>query len=76
MTKIQICFCAVIRDEYFSVLDWVHSSGVYIDVGVKFLHGNFISARFQQATEGSSSNSLTETGNNTAGDKDVFYGHK
>ena len=47
MTKIQIGLRAVLRDEHFAVLDGIHRAGIDIDIGVKFLHRDFVAPRFQ-----------------------------
>ena len=46
MTKIQVSLAAIVSNENFTVLDRVHGTRVDIDIGVKFLHGNFVSAGF------------------------------
>ena len=43
--KIQVCLRAVVCDEDFPVLDRVHGSRVYVDVRIKFLHGDFVPSR-------------------------------
>ena len=47
MAKIQIGLRAVLRDEYFAVLDGIHRAGIDIDIGVEFLHRDFIAPCFQ-----------------------------
>ena len=46
VAQIQICFGAVVGDKDFTVLDRVHCPRVNIDIWIKFLHGDFVSARF------------------------------
>lgn len=46
MPQVQICFCPVICHEYLSMLDWIHGSGVYVDIRVKFLHRHLITSGF------------------------------
>ena len=75
MPQVQICFRTVLRDEYLSVLDGIHGSGVNVYVGIKFLHGDFISPGLQKASKGSSGDSFSQTGNNASGHKYVFYTH-
>ncbi len=76
MPQIQIGFRPVVGDEHLAVLDRVHGAGVDIDVGVEFLHGDFISPGFEQAAQGSCGNAFSQAGDYAAGDKDVFYRHK
>ena len=44
MTQIQIGLRAVLRDEHFAVLDGIHRAGIDIDIGVKFLHRDFVAS--------------------------------
>ena len=44
MSQVQIRFCPIICYENLPMLDRIHSTGVHIDVGVKFLHGHLISS--------------------------------
>ena len=73
MTKIQVCFCSVFCNEYFSVLDGIHSSRVYIDIGIKFLHGHLTSSGFQKPSKGCCRDSLSKTGYYSSGNKYIFY---
>ena len=75
MSEVEICLCAVICHKYLAVLDRIHGSGINIDVGIKFLHGNCIAACLEQTAERSCGDSFSETGNDTTGDKYIFYGH-
>ena len=52
MPQIQIRFRPIVSDEHFPVLDRVHGSGVDINIGVKFLHGDLEAPGFQKAAEG------------------------
>ena len=40
VAQIQVGLSAVVRDKDLPVLDGIHSAGVNVDVGVKFLHGH------------------------------------
>ena len=75
MTKIQVCFSTVVSHEYLAVLNRVHGAGVNVDVRVKLLHSYFVATGFQKTSQRSCCDAFTETGYNTAGDKDVFYRH-
>jgi len=46
VSQIQVSFRTIIGYEYFAVLYWIHCPGVYIDIRIKFLHGDFITAGF------------------------------
>ena len=76
VSEIEVGFSAVIGNENFSVLDRVHGTRIDVDVRIEFLHGNFVAAGFQKTSQGCGSDSLSETGNNTASDEDVFYRHR
>ena len=76
MSEIEVGLSTVIGNENFSVLDRVHGTRIDVDVRIEFLHGNFVAAGFQKTSQGCSSDSLSETGNNTASDEDVFYRHR
>ena len=75
MAKIQIGLGTVVGDEYLAVLNRVHGTRVNVDVGVKFLHGYFVTACFQQTSKGCCGDTFTEAGNNAAGNKDILYRH-
>ena len=38
VSQIQIGFCSIVCDKYFAVLYRIHSTGIYINVRVEFLH--------------------------------------
>ena len=44
MSQIQIGLRAILRDEYFAVLDRVHGAGINIDIRIEFLHGYLITS--------------------------------
>ena len=73
VTKIQICFCSVFCNKYFSMLDRVHSSRIHINIGIKFLHGHLISSGFQKPSKGRCCDSLSKTGYHSSGNKYIFY---
>jgi hypothetical protein len=35
MTKVEVGFCAIIRDENFAVLEWRHGSRIYVYIWVE-----------------------------------------
>lgn len=73
VTQIQVRLCAVIGNEHFAVLIRTHRAGVNIDIRIKLLNGDLIASGFQQATQRSRSDSLTQTGHNAAGDEYIFW---
>ena len=46
VAKIQIGFRTVLGDKHFPVLDRVHGSRINVNIGIKFLHGYLVTARF------------------------------
>ena len=44
VAEIQVGLTAIVSDKDLAVLNRVHGAGVDVDVGVKFLHGDFVSA--------------------------------
>ena len=75
MTEIQICLRTVIRYENLSMLDRVHRTRVYIDIGIKLLHGHLISPGLQKTSQGGRRDPFAQTGNHTACHKYIFYCH-
>ncbi len=75
MSQVEIRLRSVVRDEHFAVLDRVHRAGIDIDIGVKLLHGNFVASGLQKTAEGRCGNAFSKSGNDAAGDKNVFYCH-
>ena len=46
MSKVKVSFCTVVCDEYFTMLDGIHCTWIYINVRVKLLHGDLIASGF------------------------------
>ena len=46
MSQVQVGLRAILRDEYFAVLDRVHGAGININIWIEFLHGYFITSCF------------------------------
>ena len=46
MSQIQIGLRAILRDEYFAVLDRVHGAGININIRIEFLHGYSVTSCF------------------------------
>ena len=75
VSKIQIGLCTVICYKYFTMLNRVHSSRIHVDIWIKFLADHLVAACLQQTTKRCCGNTLTKTGYNAAGDKNVLYCH-
>ena len=75
VSKVKVCFYTIIRYKNLTVLDRIHRARIDIDIRIKFLHRYLVAACFQKTAEGCSGNAFSETGNNTACYKYVFYCH-
>ena len=75
MTEIQVCLRTVVGNKNLAVLNGVHRTRVYIDIGIKLLHRHLITSGFQKTAQRSCRNSLAQTGNHTACHKYIFYCH-
>ena len=58
MSEIQVSLCTIICDENFAVLIRVHCTWVNIQVWIKFLHCNEITAGFQKSSQRSRCDTL------------------
>ena len=76
MPKIQVSFRTVVRHKHFTVLYRIHGSRIHIDVWVKLLHGNGISARFQKPPQRRCCNPFSKSRHNASSHKNIFYCHK
>ena len=74
MSQIQVGFRTVIGDIYLTVLERAHGTRVNIDIRVQLLCRNFQTACLEQAAKGCCGNALAQTGNHTAGHKNIL-GH-
>ncbi|BCW58314.1 hypothetical protein StoSoilB20_16610 [Arthrobacter sp. StoSoilB20] len=72
MSDVEVGFGAVIRHEYFAVLEGVHRARIHVQIGIELLHSYRQTACPQQVTEAGSRQTLTERGRHTTGDEDVF----
>ena len=61
MSQIKVGLGTVIGNKNLSVLYRVHSTGVDIDVRIEFLHGYFVSTRFQKTSQGCGGNSFAKS---------------
>ena len=60
VAEVEVGLGAVVGDEDFAVLERGHGSRVYVEVRVKLHQIDFDTARLEQATDGSCSESLAE----------------
>src|SRR5580692_4120348 len=75
MAEVEIGFRAVFGHQDFAVPKWAHRAGVDVQVRITCLKGDFETATFEETTDGGSCNSLSKRGNNTAGNKNIFWRH-
>ena len=59
MSKVKVGLSTIISYKYFTMLYWVHSTRVNIDVWIEFLHCNCVTTSFQQTSERCGCNPLT-----------------
>ena len=52
MTKVEVGFRTVVQHIDFSVLEWIHRSGVNIEIWIELLKNNTQSASFEQCSQG------------------------
>ena len=72
VAEVEVGLRAVVGDINLAVLERAHRAGVNIDIRIQLLRGNLQAAAFEQAAERRGRDALTQTGDNTAGHKDVF----
>src|SRR2546425_9618512 len=72
MTKIEISFRAVIRDENFAMLKRRHGPWIYVDVGIKLNQRHSQPSRLQQATDRRRRQAFAQTRNHATCYEDVF----
>ena len=75
VAKVEVGFRTVFGNENFAVLVGAHGAGIDIQVRIAFLNGDLETTAFEETTNRGSSNALTKRGNNTAGNKDIFWRH-
>jgi hypothetical protein len=75
VTQVEIGFSAVFGDENFAVLKRTHRAGIDVEIRIALLKGDLESATFEETTDGGGSYALPERGNNTAGNKNIFWRH-
>ena len=75
VAEVEVGFSAVFGDENFAVLKRTHRAGIDVEIRIALLKGDFESATFEETTDGGGSYALSERGNNTAGNKNIFWRH-
>ena len=75
VTEVEIGFSAVFGDEDFAMLKRTHRAGIDVEIRIALLKGDFETATFEETTDGGGSYALSERGNNTAGNKNIFWRH-
>ena len=75
VAQIQVCLRPVLSHKDLSVLNGVHGPRIHVQIGVQLLHGDAVSPRLEQASQGSRRDSLSKTGDNPSGDKNIS-GHR
>ena len=72
MSEVEIRFRAILGDEHLAVLIGAHGAGVDVHIRVELLRGDFEAAQLEKATKGGGGDALAESGDDAAGDEDVF----
>ena len=75
VAKVEVGLRTVFGNENFAVLVGAHGAGIDIQVRIAFLNGDLETTTFEETTDRGSCNALTKRGNNTAGNKDIFWRH-
>jgi hypothetical protein len=52
VTQVEVSLGTIVGHVDFSVLEWIHRSGINIEVGVELLDGDSKSPEFQQKSDG------------------------
>ena len=76
MAQIQIGFSTVVSHEDLPVLYRIHGSGIDVDIWIEFLHGDLVSPRLQQASQGGGGNAFSKAGDDSSGYKYIFHRHR
>ena len=51
VAKIEIGFGTIVGDKDLTVLEWTHGTGIDIDVGIKFQHGDLQATCLQNGSK-------------------------
>ena len=60
VSQVEIGLTSIVQNVNLTVLIGAHGAGVYVNVGIQLLHFDFEPTPFQQHTDRSTSQSLTE----------------
>src|SRR5437868_1311638 len=72
VAEIEIRFSAIIRDEYFAVLERAHRPRIHVEIRIELLQRDSKAAAFQQASDGCGRDAFTQRGHNAPGHEDKF----
>ena len=75
VTEVEVGLMAVDSDIALAMFVGIQSAGVDVDVRVEFLNCHPVTPRFQQTGKRRRDDSLSERGNHTAGNKNIFSFH-
>src|SRR3989344_1158955 len=73
MSKVLICFNTIMRHKNFTVLNWIHSSCIDIEIHIALHRSHLDSATFEKKPYGGRSYSLTESRKYTTGNYNKFH---
>lgn len=78
MTQVQVGLGAVIGDENFSVLKWVHRTRVDVDVGIQFQQCDLEAAGLEKGTDACSSQAFSKRTDYPTRNEDKLglFGHR
>ncbi len=75
VADIQIRLRAIVGYEHFAVLEWTHGSRVHIQIGIAFLHCDFVSPALEQPAKGCCRDAFAQRRDDAACNEDVFGCH-
>ena len=61
MPQVKVRLGAVIGNEYFSVLDWIHGSRIDVEIRIKLLHGDPVSPGLEEPSKRSCRNPFSKS---------------
>ena len=74
VADVEVCLCAVVRDEHLAVLEGRERAGIDVDVGVELLDRHPESALLEEPAEARRGEPFAQRGGDAAGDEDVLRG--
>ena len=72
VAQVQVGFRPVLGHKDLAVLIRAHGARVHVDVRVQLLGGHLQAPGFQKPAQGGGGNALAQTGNHTAGHKNIL----